>query len=74
MILRKYEHNDNKSKHGTLKKSKIRRVAENSANTEGKIIRRKGESHRDALRPCSRVSSDGRTRVSSGGRTSRETN
>ena len=37
-ILRKHEHNDNKSKHGTFKKSKIKGVAENSANTEaGKI-------------------------------------
>ena len=47
---------------------KTRGVAENSANTEGGKIqsRRKGESHRDAFRPCSRVSS--------GGRTSRETN
>ena len=46
----------------------IRGVTENSANTEVKKIprRRKGESHRDAFRPCSRVSS--------GGRTSRETN
>ena len=46
----------------------IRGVAENSANTEvGKTpSSRKGESHRDAFRPCSMVSSDGRT--------SRETN
>ena len=46
----------------------IRGVTENSANTEvGKIqSRRKGESHRDAFRPCSRLSS--------GGRTYRETN
>ena len=57
-ILRKYEHNNNKSKHGTFKKSKIREVAENSANTDGGKIqsRRKGKSHRDAFRPCSRVS------------------
>ena len=34
-ILQKYKHNNNKSMHGTLKKSKIREVAENSANTEG---------------------------------------
>ena len=58
--MRKYKHNDNKSKHGTFKKSKDKG---NSANTEGGKIqsRRKGESHRDAFRPCSRVSSDGRT-------------
>ena len=46
----------------------MREVTENSTNVEvGKIpSRRKGESHRDAFRPCSRVSS--------GGRTSRKTN
>ena len=46
----------------------IRGETENSANTEvGKIPRRgKGETNRDAFRPCSRVSS--------GGRTSRKTN
>ena len=46
----------------------IRGVKKNSANTEvGKIqSRKKGESHRDAFRPCSRVSS--------GGRICRETN
>ena len=51
-----------------LRSQKIREVAENSANTEGGKIqsRRKGESHRDAFGPCSRVST--------GGRTSRETN
>ena len=66
--MRKYEHNNNNSKHGTYKKSKIREVAENSANTEaGKTqSRRKGKSHRNAFRPCSKVSS--------GSRTSRETN
>ena len=57
-ILQKYEHNNNKSKHGrpTFKKSKIREVAENSANTEGGKIqsRRKGKSLCDAFRPCSR--------------------
>ena len=41
----------------------IRGVTENSTNTEVEKIssRRKGESHRDAFRPCSRVSSGGRT-------------
>ena len=50
------------------RRQKIRGVTENSANTEGGKIqsRRKGESHRDTFRPCSRVLS--------GGRTSRETN
>ena len=67
-ILRKYEHNNKKCKHGTFNKSKIREVAENSANTvEGKILSpRKGMSYRDEFRPFSRVSS--------GGRPSKETN
>ena len=54
--MQKYEHNNNKSKHGTFKKSKIREVAENSENTEGGKIRspRKEMSHRDAFRPSSR--------------------
>ena len=33
--MRKYEHKNNKFKHGTFKKSKIKRGTENSANTEG---------------------------------------
>ena len=51
-----------------LRSQTVKGVAKNSANTEGGKIqsRRKGENHRDAFRPCSRVSS--------GGRTSRETN
>ena len=62
-ILRKYEHNNNKSKHSTFKKSKIGEVAENSANTGGGKIQsqRMGKSHRDTFRPCSRVSSGSRT-------------
>ena len=38
--MREYEHNNNKSKHGTFKKSKLRVVAENSANTEGGKMQR----------------------------------
>ena len=35
-ILRKYEHNNNKSKHGTFNKSKIREVAENGRRKDTK--------------------------------------
>ena len=46
-----------------LRSQKRRGVTENSTNTDGGKIqsRRKGLSHRDAFRPCSRVSSGGRT-------------
>ena len=50
--LRKYELNNNKSKHGTFNKSHKRRKDTKS---------KKGMRHRDAFRPCSRVSSGGRT-------------